>query len=167
MSVPTIAHAPLTRFMEDVAERAVKTFVQNLALFLVAGVSVLSVAWGTALQSAALATLATVLLALVDARLVAANPYVESLIRAGRTFIATVVGSIPVVVSADQAVTFADVNWTQVAGLAGTAALISLATSIASLPIGPKGTPSLVVEGSVVQGSVRDEPIAVDGNDIG
>lgn len=147
MSIPT--QAPLTAFIEDVTERAVKTFVQNLALFLVAGVSVLSVAWGTALQSAALATLATVLLALVDARLVAANPYVEALIRAGRTFIATVVGSIPVVVSADQAVTFADVNWTQVAGLAGTAALISLATSIASLPIGPKGTPSLVVDGGV------------------
>ncbi|ANA86889.1 hypothetical protein PBI_UTZ_22 [Gordonia phage Utz] len=153
MSVAT--HAPLTAFIEDVAERAVKTFVQNLALFLVAGVSVLSVAWGTALQSAALATLATVLLALVDERIVAANPYVEALIRAGRTFIATVVGSIPVVVSADQAVTFADVNWTQAGGLAGTAALISLATSITSLPVGPKGTPSLVVSGGV-----RDEPVA-------
>lgn len=159
MSVPTtVARTGLAAFIEDVAERAAKTFVQNLALFLVAGVSVLSVAWGTALQSAALATLSTVLLALVDDRLVAANPYVEALIRAGRTFIATVVGSIPVVVSADQAVTFADVNWPQVAGLAGTAALISLATSIASLPIGPTGTPSLVVDGEVL--TVRDEPVA-------
>ncbi|QFG08084.1 holin [Gordonia phage PCoral7] len=145
-------------FVEDVAERAVKTFTQTLALFLVAGVSIVSVAWSTALQSAALATLATVLLALVDSRLVSANPFVEALIRAGRTFIATVVGAVPVVVSADQAVTFADVNWTQVAGFAATAALISLVTSIASLPIGPKGTPSLVVAGEVV--AVRDEPIA-------
>ncbi|QDH92466.1 membrane protein [Gordonia phage Dmitri] len=163
MSVPVIAHAPLTAFVEDVAERAVKTFTQTLLLFLVAGVSVVSVAWSTALQSAALATLATVLLALVDARLVAANPYVEALIRAGRTFIATMVGSIPVVISADQAVTFADVNWTQVAGFAGTAALISLLTSLASLPIGPKGTPSLVVEGGVL--AVRDEPLPVGADE--
>ncbi|AMS03100.1 holin [Gordonia phage Obliviate] len=150
MSVPTIAHSRLTTFVEDVTERAAKTFTQTLLLFLVAGVSVVSVAWGTAIQSAALATLATVLLALVDSRLVAENPYVEALIRTGRTFIATVVGSIPVVTSADQAVTFADVNWTQVAGFAGTAALISLLTSIASLPIGPKGTPSIVVQGASV-----------------
>lgn len=144
-------------FVADVAERAVKTFAQTLLLFLVAGVSVVSVAWGTALQAAALATLSTVLLALVDARLVADNPYVEALIRAGRTFVATVVGAIPVVISADQAATFADVNWTQVAGLAGTAAVISLLTSLVSLPIGPKGTPSVVVPGQVL--AVRDEPI--------
>ncbi|QDF17117.1 holin [Gordonia phage William] len=131
-------------FVQDVAERAVKTFAQNLALFLVAGVSVVSIAWPTALQSAALATLATVLLALVDARLVSANPYVEALIRAGRTFIATVVGAIPAVIDAEHAVTFASIDWSAVAGFAGTAALISLVTSVASLPIGPKGSPSLV-----------------------
>ncbi|QOC56044.1 holin [Gordonia phage Clown] len=163
MSVPTtpIAAGGLSAFVADVAERAIKTFAQNLTLFLVAGVSVVSVAWSTALQSAALATLATVLIALVDSRLSSPNPYVEALIRAGRTFVATVVGAIPAVIDAEHAVTFASINWTAVAGFAGTAALLSLLTSLASLPVGPKGSPSLVgapvIDGEVV--AVRDDTV--------
>jgi hypothetical protein len=55
-----------------------------------------------------------------------------------------VVGAIPVTASATEAFTFADVDWAQTAGLAGTAAAISLLTSFVSMPVGPaKGTPSL------------------------
>lgn len=137
----------LPAFLKDTGERAVKTFVQTLALFLVAGVTVTAVPWGTALGASGLATLATVLLSLSTATITAPNAVVESLIRAARTFIATVIGAIPLTVDAAHASTFADVNWAQAAGLAGTAALISLATSVGSLPLGPvKGSPSLTSE---------------------
>lgn len=134
----------LPAFAKDVAERAVKTFAQTLLLFLVAGVSVVNVPWGTAVGAAGLATVATVLIALSTATLSAANPYVESVIRAARTFIATLVGAIPVV-DAGHAFTFADVDWGQAAGLALTAAAISLLTSVTSMPLGPdKHSPSLI-----------------------
>ncbi|MEC4615782.1 holin [Tsukamurella tyrosinosolvens] len=128
----------------DVAEKAVKTFAQTLLLFLVAGTSVLNVPWSTAVQGAAIATIGTVVLALAQTAWASANPYVETLARAARTFLATLGGAIPVV-DGSHAFVFTDVNWAQAAGIAGTAALISLLTSVVSLPIGPnRASPSLV-----------------------
>jgi hypothetical protein len=42
------------------------------------------------------------------------------------------------------------IDWQQALALAGTATLISVLTSIASLPLGPAGSPSLVPEPSAV-----------------
>ena len=128
----------------DIAEKAVKTFAQTLLLFLVAGTSVLNVPWSTAVQGAAIATIGTVVLALAQTAWASANPYVEALARAARTFLATLGGAIPVV-DGSHAFVFTDINWAQAAGIAGTAALISLLTSVVSLPIGPnRASPSLV-----------------------
>ena len=138
--------APFTLggFVTDLVEKAGKTFAQTLLLFLVAGVSVTAVPWVPALQGAALATLSTVGLAIVQSSWSSQNQYIESIARAGRTFIATFVGALPVV-SADHAIVFADVPWAQLAGFAGTAAAISLLTSVASWKIGAdKASPSLV-----------------------
>ena len=123
-----------------------KTFAQTLLVFLGAGatVSVLDVPWLAALQGAAIATLSTVLLGLVQTAWTSTNPYVEALARAARTFLASLAGALPVV-DASHAWTFADVPWGQAAGIAGTLALVSLLTSLASLRIGPdKASPSLV-----------------------
>lgn len=140
--------APITLagVVSDVSERAVKTFAQTLLIYLGAGatVSVLDVPWLSALQGAAIATLATVLLGFTQTAWSSTNPYVEALARAARTFLASLAGALPVV-DASHAWTFADVNWAQAAGIAGTLALVSLLTSAASLNLGAsKASPSLV-----------------------
>lgn len=128
----------------DVAEKAVKTFAQTLLLFLAVGVSVTQVPWSAALQGAGIAVVGTVVLALAQTAWSSGNPYVEALARAARTFLVTLGGAIPVV-DASHTYAFTDVNWAQAAGIAGTAALVSLLTSAASLRIGPdKASPSLV-----------------------
>ena len=146
MAVAGVAAPTLSTVVADLAERAVKTFAQTLLVFLGAGatVSVLDVPWLAALQGAAIATLSTVLLGLVQTAWTSTNPYVEALARAARTFLASLAGALPVV-DASHAWTFADVPWGQAAGIAGTLALVSLLTSLASLRIGPdKASPSLV-----------------------
>ncbi|AMS02877.1 hypothetical protein KNU66_gp44 [Gordonia phage McKinley] len=142
----TAAGAPFTfgGFVVDVAEKSGKTFAQTLLLFLTLGVSVTAVPWTTALQGAAIATVSTAGIAVVQSAWTSPNQYIESFARAGRTFVATGVGALPVV-SADHAVVFADVNWWELAGVSGTAAAISLLTSVASWKIGvDKASPSLV-----------------------
>ena len=146
MAVAGVAAPTLATVVADLAERAAKTFAQTLLVFLGAGatVSVLDVPWLAALQGAAIATLSTVLLGLVQTAWTSTNPYVEALARAARTFLASLAGALPVV-DASHAWTFADVPWGQAAGIAGTLALVSLLTSLASLRIGPdKASPSLV-----------------------
>ncbi|UCZ88686.1 holin [Gordonia sp. WA4-43] len=135
---------PAVLFIEDLIERATKTFAQLLLLFLVGGVTVMSVPWSTALQAAAIGTAATVLLALLDRSITSTNPTIEALIRAGRTFIAAFAGALPVVQDAANAPTFSSVHWGEIAAYATTAAVLSLLTSFASLPVGPaKGSPTL------------------------
>lgn len=129
----------------DLADKGLKTFTQTLLVFLGAGatVSVLDVPWTAALQGAGIATIATLLIALVQTSWQSGNPYVEMLARAARTFAASLVGAIPVV-DGTHAITFADVPWGQAAGIAATLAVVSLLTSLASLNLGAvKGTPSL------------------------
>lgn len=129
--------------LADVAEKAAKTAAQTLLLFLAAGASVMSVPWSAALQGTAIAVIGTVVLALAQSSWSSGNPYVEALARAARTFLASLAGAIPVV-DASHAWTFADVPWGQAAGLAGTLALVSLLTSVASMNLGvSKHTPSL------------------------
>ncbi|QPO17119.1 holin [Gordonia phage Lilbeanie] len=129
--------------VKDVAERALKSFVQGLGLFLVAGVGITSIPWGTAIQSAGLLALSTVLIAFTTASITVSDPWVEMLYRAARTFVAAIVAVIPIS-TPDHAFVFSDVNWVEAAGLAATLAVISVVTSIGSMPVGPKHTPSLV-----------------------
>ena len=138
--------APFTLggFVLDLVEKAAKTAAQTLLLFLAAGASVMSVPWSAALQGTAIAVIGTVVLALAQSSWSSGNPYVEALARAARTFLASLAGALPVV-DASHAWTFADVNWAQAAGIAGTLALVSLLTSAASLNLGAsKASPSLV-----------------------
>ncbi|AYR02509.1 hypothetical protein KNU17_gp39 [Gordonia phage Ailee] len=140
------AGAPFTfgGFVVDVAEKSGKTFAQTLLLFLGVGVVVTAVPWTDALQGAAIATVSTAGIAIVQSSWTSPNQYIESFARAGRTFVATGVGALPVV-SADHAVVFADVNWVELAGVSGTAAAVSLLTSVASWKLGAdKASPSLV-----------------------
>ncbi|AXH44906.1 holin [Gordonia phage Ashertheman] len=131
-------------FVADVAEKTSKTFAQNLLLFLTLGVSITAVPWTTALQGATIAAVSTAGLAVVQSAWTAPNQYVETFARAGRTFIATGIGALPVV-SPDHVLTFADVNLAELAGVAGTAAAVSLLTSVASWKLGAdKASPSLV-----------------------
>lgn len=44
----------------------------------------------------------------------------------------------------DSALNVINVNWPEALGLASTAALISVLTSIVSSPVGPEGSPSIV-----------------------
>ncbi|QGJ95825.1 hypothetical protein J1770_gp39 [Gordonia phage EMoore] len=129
----------------DLVDKAIKTFAQTLLVYLGAGaaVSVLDVPWTVALQGALIATIGTVLLVLVQTSWTPANPYVDALARAARTFLASLAGAIPVV-DPSHTVTLADVPWGQAAGIAGTLALVSLLTSLASMNLGvSKHTPSL------------------------
>ncbi|MGN7134552.1 holin [Rhodococcoides corynebacterioides] len=124
-------------FFLDLTDRAVKTFVQNVTLFLLAG-TVLSVSWTQVLGSAGLATLVTVLVAVsTAAALTSGNPLVDILDRAARTFAGTLVGAIPV------AGGWADIDWKNALALAGTTALVSVLTSLGTLNLGAtKGLPS-------------------------
>ncbi|QDH93529.1 holin [Gordonia phage Verity] len=130
----------------DLLERAIKTFMQTVLIYLGAGatVSVLDVPWLTAVQGALIATLGTVVLGLVQSAWQSSNPYIEALSRAARTFLASFAGAIPVV-DGTTAVTFSSIPWGQAAGIAGTLAAVSLLTSLGSMNLGiAKGTPSLV-----------------------
>lgn len=135
----------LKTFLASIAEKALKTFAQTLLLFLAVGFSAFDASWGTILQASALATVVTVLTALVQSSWTSSNQYVEIAARAARTFLASLVGAIPVV-DASHAFTFSDVNWSGAASVAAGAAVISLLTSAASLRLGPPNTPSLVRE---------------------
>lgn len=124
-------------FWLDLLDRAVKTFLQNIALFLAAGtsaVSIASVAWGDAVLGAAFATLITVILAFAFSNeLTSGNWVIDTLDRAGRTFAATVAGAIPAVMPAGG---FAAIDWADVLGLAASAAVLSLITSVLTTRLG-------------------------------
>ena len=125
-------------FWLDLADRASKTFLQNVLLFLGAGATIVSVSWPTALSSAALATLVTVLLAFVGSTsITSGNLLIDLADRAARTFAGSLVAAIPATGG------FADVNWTDAATIAATAALFSVLTSLATTNLGAaKGLPS-------------------------
>ncbi len=132
----------------DLADRASKTFVQNLLIFLGAGATIVSVPWPQALSAAGLATLATVLLAVSTASLLSSGHFlIDVADRAARTFAGTLLAAIPLSAGAG----FGSVDWPQALSLAGTAVVVSILTSIATTNLGAsKGVPSLAPVGAVI-----------------
>ncbi len=126
-------------FWLDLLDRTGKTFLQTVLVFLGAGATIASVAWTTALSSAALAALVSFLIALsTSTALTSGNFAIDLADRVGRTFVSALVGAIPATG------TLSDINWHDALTLATTAALISVLTSLASSNFGStKGLPSL------------------------
>lgn len=140
-------------FWLDLLDRTGKTFLQTVLVFLGAGATIASVAWTTALSSAALAALVSFLIALsTSTALTSGNFAIDLADRVGRTFVSALVGAIPATG------TLSDINWHDALTLAATAALISVLTSLASSNFGStKGLPSLA--------PVQPALIAIEGND--
>lgn len=140
-------------FWLDLLDRTGKTFLQTVLVFLGAGATIASVAWTTALSSAALAAFVSFLIALSTSTAITSGNFAIDLAdRVGRTFVSALVGAIPATG------TLSDINWHDALTLAATAALISVLTSLASSNFGStKGLPSLA--------PVQPALIAIEGND--
>lgn len=125
-------------FWLDLVDRTLRTFLQTVLLFLVGGATVVDISWTSALSSAALAALVSLLLALATSTAITSgNLWIDLADRAARTFAATLVGAIPATG------TLSDVHWQEVVSLALTAALISVLTSLTTVNVGAtKGLPS-------------------------
>jgi hypothetical protein len=125
-------------FWLDLLDRTGRTFLQNVLIFLGAG-TLLDVSWPTALSSAALAALVSLLLALATSTAITSgNFWIDLADRAARTFAGTLVGAIPATG------TLADVNWPDVLLIAITATVVSILTSLLTMNLGStKGVPSL------------------------
>ena len=126
-------------FWLDMLDRTVKTFIQNVLVFLGAGVVITDVSWATVLSSAGLAALVSFLLALASATaLTSGNWLIDSADRAARTFAGTLVGAIPATGG------LTDIDWKAALTIAGTAAIVSLLTSTLTVNVGAtKGLPTL------------------------
>lgn len=140
-------------FWLDLLDRTGKTFLQTVLVFLGAGATIASVAWTTALSSAALAALVSFLIALsTSTALTSGNFAIDLADRVGRTFVSALVGAIPATG------TLSDINWHDALTLSTTAALVSVLTSLASSNFGStKGLPSLA--------PVQPALIAIDETD--
>lgn len=125
-------------FWLDLADRASKTFAQNFVVFLGAGVAVTAVPWTDAFESAAIATLATVLLALINTTAISSGVWIlDAADRAARTFLGSFAGAIPLTGG------FNSVNWGEAAAIASTVALASVLTSVLTSNLGAsKGLPT-------------------------
>lgn len=125
-------------FWLDLADRTVKTFIQNVLVFLGAGVVITDVSWTTVLGSAGLAALVSFLLALASATaLTSGNWLIDAGDRAARTFAGTLVGAIPATGG------LADIDWKAALTIASTAAIVSVLTSALTVNLGAsKGLPS-------------------------
>lgn len=125
-------------FWLDLLDRTGKTFLQNIVLFFGAGVTITSVSWPTLLGAAALASLVTVLIGLATAtQLTSGNFLIDTGSRVARTFFGSLVASVPVVGG------IADIDWKNAISIAGTAALLSLVTSLLTVNLGSvKGLPT-------------------------
>ncbi|WP_080748716.1 holin [Rhodococcoides fascians] len=146
----------------DLADRASKTFVQNLLIFLGAGATIVSVPWPQALSAAGLATLASVLLALSTASLLSSGHFLIDLgDRAARTFAGTLLAAIPLADGAG----FGGVDWRHAFTLAGTAVLVSVLTSLGTANLGSaKGLPSLAPVSPVID--LEDDEFDVDDDEL-
>ncbi|MDV8066379.1 holin [Rhodococcus sp. IEGM 1366] len=134
------AHSILAKaFWLDLLDRTGKTFIQTLVIFLAGGATLVSVSWTSALSSAALAALVSLLIALSTSTAITSGNFLIDLAdRVGRTFISALVGAIPATG------TLSDIDWRAALTLAATAALVSVLTSLASSNFGAtKGLPSL------------------------
>lgn len=127
-------------FWEDAFERAAKSFLQVLVAVFTAGATIVSVSWPTLLLSAGLAALLSFGAALGTSVVPSTgNAVIDIASRAARTFAIGFVAAIP-----STATSLADIDWRATAVIAASATVLSVLTSLGSLPVGPKGTPSLV-----------------------
>ncbi|WJJ10369.1 holin [Prescottella equi] len=132
-------------FWLDVLDRASRTFLQTVLLFLTAGATVVDISWFSALSSAALAAFVSVLMAVSTAAAISSGNFLIDLAdRAGRTFAATLVGAITATGTDIYHFSIAAVAWREVLLLAFTASLVSVVTSLSTANLGiSKGVPSL------------------------
>ncbi|NKV95325.1 hypothetical protein GS938_20055 [Rhodococcus hoagii] len=144
-------------FWLDLTDRTVRTFLQNVLVFLSVGTTILEVSWTTALSSAALAALVSFLLALSTATAISSGNFLIDLAdRVGRTFVGALVGAIPATG------TLADIDWQAALSIAATTAVVSAITSILSTNLGSaKGLPSL----APIQPDVIALPATSSGSD--
>lgn len=127
-------------FWADALERAGKSFIQVLAAVFGAGATILSVSWPTVLLSAGLAALLSFGAALGTSVVPSTgNAVIDIASRAARTFAIAFIAAIPAT-----ATSLADIDWGATATIAATATVLSVLTSLGSLPVGTKFTPSLV-----------------------
>ncbi|EGD24646.1 holin [Prescottella equi] len=126
-------------FWLDLTDRTVRTFLQNVLVFLGVGTTILEVSWTTALSSATLAALVSFLLALSTATAISSGNFLIDLAdRVGRTFVGALVGAIPATG------TLSDIDWNAALSIAATTAVVSAITSVLSINLGSvKGVPSL------------------------
>lgn len=134
-------------FWFDLLDRTVKTYIQNVLVFLGAGVVITDVSWPTVLSSAGLAALVSFLLALASATALTSGTWlIDTADRAARTFAGTLVGAIPATGG------LTDIDWKQALTIAGTAALVSVLTSVLTVNLGAtKGLPSTAPVAPAVQ----------------
>jgi hypothetical protein len=124
-------------YAKRVLDRTIRTALQVLAGYFVAANTLGGVDWRTATGAVVLAVVVSALQGLVDLP-AAGGPVTETLGRALRTFAQTALGSV------GAAVLITDVPWQTVLSASALAAVASLITSMATLPIGPKGTVDIV-----------------------
>lgn len=126
-------------FWLDLTDRTVRTFLQNVLVFLSVGTTILEVSWTTALSSASLAALVSFLLALSTATAISSGNFLIDLAdRVGRTFVGALAGAIPATG------TLSDIDWKAALSVAATTALVSAITSVLAINLGAaKGLPSL------------------------
>ena len=126
-------------FWFDALDRAARSFLQNVLVFFGAGVTIVSVSWTSLLGAAALAALVSLVLAVSTATAVSSGNFLVDLAdRALRTGAGSLAAAIPVTGS------ITDIDWPTSLTIAGTAALLSVVTSLLTRNRGSaKGLPSL------------------------
>lgn len=124
-------------FWKNMGERALKTFLQNFLVALAAVQVLGEFDWKAALSAAALATVMTALMAVLDAPFPGTgNPTIDLFERALKTFVGSLASSLTVYTGV------LDVPWQTVLGLALITTAGSLATSLGGQLT--RGTASLV-----------------------
>ncbi|WP_257890583.1 holin [Rhodococcus sp. USK10] len=126
-------------FWLDALDRAGRSFLQNVLVFFGAGVTIVSVSWTSLLGAAALAALVSLILAVSTATAVTSGNFLVDLAdRAVRTGAGSLAAAIPVTGS------ITNIDWPASLTIAGTAALLSVVTSLLTENRGAaKGLPSL------------------------
>lgn len=126
-------------FWLQALDRAVKTALQALVVFLGVGVPIQEIDIQKALMGVAAMVAVSLAMSLSSSQLyVTENFSVDLVQRAIRTFIATAVG---VIVGVEE---LSSIDWANVWGLAATATVLSLVTNFLTKNVGTKGTASAI-----------------------
>lgn len=125
-------------FWLQTIDRVVKTTLQALVVFFVSK-PITEVAWGAALSAILVTITATLLLSILSAKLYESdNFFIELVQRAARTFVAFFAGTVIGLES------FVNIDWAQTFGLALSATVLSVLTSLGSKNLGDKGHASAI-----------------------